>query len=60
MVCTDLKCFRGGFIFQCVRKGKLGEVVAFGGRYDSLLDHFKEPARQSRKVYGVGMSFNGE
>ena len=27
-------------------------------RYDSLLDHFKEPAQQmqSRRAYGVGMS----
>jgi translation initiation factor 2-alpha kinase 4 len=54
------ECFRGGFIFECVRRGRGGDAVAFGGRYDSLLDHFKEPATQSRKVYGVGMSLNGE
>ncbi|ORX40873.1 kinase-like domain-containing protein [Kockovaella imperatae] len=50
--------FRGGFMFECVRRGKQREVMAFGGRYDCLLEHFKEPAQQmqSRKVYGVGMS----
>ncbi|WVQ86282.1 hypothetical protein IAT38_008450 [Cryptococcus sp. DSM 104549] len=50
--------FRGGFIFECVRKGKQREVIAYGGRYDSLLDHFKQPAMhsQSRRVFGVAMS----
>ncbi|OXG72558.1 eukaryotic translation initiation factor 2-alpha kinase [Cryptococcus neoformans Gb118] len=50
--------FRGGFMFECVRKGKQKEVVAYGGRYDSLLEHFKQPAMhsQSRRVFGVGMS----
>ena len=45
-------------MFECVRRGKQREIVAFGGRYDSLLEHFKEPALQmpSRKVFGVGMS----
>jgi translation initiation factor 2-alpha kinase 4 len=57
-------------MFECVR-GKTKEVIAFGGRcvmqcrtelmrrrYDSLLEHFKQPSQsiQSRKVYGVGMS----
>jgi translation initiation factor 2-alpha kinase 4 len=52
------KFFRGGFMFECVRRSKQREVVAFGGRYDSLLEHFKEPAQQSqsRRVFGVGMS----
>nr|XP_019050908.1 PEK/GCN2 protein kinase [Kwoniella bestiolae CBS 10118]OCF29838.1 PEK/GCN2 protein kinase [Kwoniella bestiolae CBS 10118] len=50
--------FRGGFMFECVRRGKQKEVVAFGGRYDSLLEHFKQPAMhsQSRRVFGVGMT----
>lgn len=48
--------FRGGFMFELVKRGKHGDVLAFGGRYDSLLEHFKEPARQSLKVYGAGMS----
>ncbi|KAK4689653.1 eukaryotic translation initiation factor 2-alpha kinase 4, partial [Tremellales sp. Uapishka_1] len=54
----NVEFFRGGFMFQCVRRGKQRDVVAFGGRYDSLLDHFRDPARslQSRKVYGVGLS----
>ncbi|KIY32862.1 PEK/GCN2 protein kinase [Cryptococcus gattii E566] len=50
--------FRGGFMFECVKKGKQKDVVAYGGRYDSLLEHFKQPAMhsQSRRVFGVGMS----
>ncbi|ODN77808.1 hypothetical protein L202_04931 [Cryptococcus amylolentus CBS 6039] len=50
--------FRGGLMFECVRRGKQKEVVAYGGRYDSLLEHFKQPAihSQTRRVYGVGMS----
>ncbi|KAK8850742.1 hypothetical protein IAR55_004662 [Kwoniella newhampshirensis] len=50
--------FRGGFMFECVRRGKQRDVIAYGGRYDSLLEHFKQPAMhsQSRKVFGVGMS----
>lgn len=48
--------FRGGFMFELVRRGKHGDVLAYGGRYDSLMEHFKEPARQSMKVYGAGMS----
>ncbi|WWC65005.1 uncharacterized protein I303_107619 [Kwoniella dejecticola CBS 10117] len=50
--------FRGGFMFECVRRGKQKEVVAYGGRYDSLLEHFKQPAMhsQSRRVFGVGMT----
>ncbi|ORY27989.1 hypothetical protein BCR39DRAFT_588886 [Naematelia encephala] len=50
--------FRGGFMFECVRRTKQREIIAFGGRYDSLLEHFKQPAHQiqSRRVFGVGMS----
>ncbi|WRT70924.1 uncharacterized protein IL334_007923 [Kwoniella shivajii] len=50
--------FRGGFMFECVRRGKQKEVIAYGGRYDSLLEHFKQPAMhsQSRRVFGVGMT----
>lgn len=47
-------------MFELVRRGKQAEVIAFGGRYDSLMEHFKEPARQPRKVYGVGMSLSGD
>lgn len=45
-------------MFECVRRGKQRDILAFGGRYDSLLEHFKEPAQHmpSRRVYGVGMS----
>jgi histidyl-tRNA synthetase len=45
-------------MFECVRRGKSRDVISFGGRYDSLLEHFKEPAQQmpSRRVFGVGMS----
>jgi translation initiation factor 2-alpha kinase 4 len=37
--------FRGGFLFEVVRRGKATrEVLAWGGRFDSLLEHFKDPA----------------
>nr|ODN99778.1 PEK/GCN2 protein kinase [Cryptococcus depauperatus CBS 7855] len=50
--------FRGGFMFECVKKGKQKEMVAYGGRYDSLLEHFRQPVTQSQsqRVFGVGMS----
>ncbi|WVR08793.1 hypothetical protein IAU60_005851 [Kwoniella sp. DSM 27419] len=50
--------FRGGVMFECVKRSKQSEVIAFGGRYDSLLEHFKQPGlhSQSRKVFGVGMT----
>ncbi|WVQ95416.1 hypothetical protein IAU59_002513 [Kwoniella sp. CBS 9459] len=50
--------FRGGLMFECVKRGKHKEVIAFGGRYDSLLDHFKHPGlhSHSRRVFGVGMT----
>ncbi|OCF45594.1 PEK/GCN2 protein kinase [Kwoniella heveanensis CBS 569] len=50
--------FHDGVMFECVRRGKHKEVLAFGGRYDSLLEHFKQPGlhSQSRRVFGVGMT----
>ncbi|WVF67821.1 hypothetical protein IAT40_002582 [Kwoniella sp. CBS 6097] len=50
--------FNGGLMFECVRRGKQKEVIAFGGRYDSLLEHFKQPGlhSQARRVFGVGMT----
>ncbi|RXK39365.1 PEK/GCN2 protein kinase [Tremella mesenterica] len=48
--------FRGGFMFECVRRGRQGDVVAFGGRYDCLLEHFSQS--HTRQVFGVGMSID--
>lgn len=48
--------YRGGIMFECVRKGKQNEIVGYGGRHDSLLDHFKDPGTVSRKVHGVNLS----
>lgn len=48
--------YRGGIMFECVRKGKQSEVVGYGGRHDSLLDHFKDPGTVTRKVHGVNLS----
>ena len=64
--------FRAGFFFEVV-KGKRAaakdniygaegrEVLAWGGRYDCLLEHFKAPvafgsSAPNRRVYGVGIS----
>ncbi|KAI9637172.1 kinase-like domain-containing protein [Dioszegia hungarica] len=52
--------FRGGFMFECVRRGKSRDILAYGGRYDTLLSHFKDPAKDfpARQVFGVGMSLS--
>lgn len=47
-------------MFECIRHGKSRDLLAYGGRYDTLLQHFKDPAKEmtvpTRQVYGVGMS----
>lgn len=49
---------RGGIMFECVRRDKRRDIIALGGRYDSLLEHFALPkaVREVSKVYGVGLS----
>ncbi|BEI98202.1 hypothetical protein CcaverHIS631_0305010 [Cutaneotrichosporon cavernicola] len=48
--------YRGGIMFECVRNSKHSEVLGYGGRHDSLLDHFKDPGIISRPVHGVNLS----
>jgi translation initiation factor 2-alpha kinase 4 len=48
--------YRGGIMFECVRKTKHSEVLGYGGRHDSLLDHFKDPQIHTRPVHGVNLS----
>lgn len=48
--------YRGGIMFECVRKSKHSEVLGYGGRHDSLLDHFKDPGILTRPVHGVNLS----
>lgn len=49
---------RGGIMFQCVKRNRPKEIIAIGGRYDALLQHFALPAfdGQRRPVYAVGMA----
>lgn len=49
---------RGGIMFQCVKRSRPKEIIAIGGRYDALLQHFALPAfdGQRRPVYAVGMA----
>ncbi|CED82329.1 eIF-2alpha kinase GCN2 [Phaffia rhodozyma] len=35
--------FKSGVFFECVRKSQKREVLAVGGRYDNLVDHFRLP-----------------
>lgn len=45
-------------MFQCVKRSRPKEIIAIGGRYDALLQHFALPAfdGQRRPVYAVGMA----
>lgn len=56
--------FRAGFMFECVRQDKRKDVIATGGRYDSLLVDFRLPDKlvehlrlppNGVKAYAVGM-----
>ncbi|CAF0782618.1 unnamed protein product [Didymodactylos carnosus] len=55
-----------GFIFQvvCVSQKKrhsVSEIYAGGGRYDSLLEHFRRPSQKSHPLpHMVGVSFDME
>ncbi len=50
--------YRNGIFFETVRRGKR-DVIAAGGRYDSLLKHFRGPkgtSGPSRDLHAAGMS----
>ncbi|TKY88600.1 hypothetical protein EX895_002589 [Sporisorium graminicola] len=48
--------YKGGVLFTVVRAGKRRDVVAAGGRYDTLLKHFANPsAASSAPLHGVGV-----
>ncbi len=48
--------FKGGSIFQLVRLGKKRiDVLAAGGRYDSLLKRFANPSSTTSPPHGVGV-----
>ncbi|SNX86378.1 related to GCN2 - ser/thr protein kinase [Melanopsichium pennsylvanicum] len=48
--------YKGGVLFTVVRAGKRRDVVAAGGRYDSLLKHFANPSTaSSAPLHGVGV-----
>lgn len=47
--------YRGGVLFTVVRAGKRRDVVAAGGRYDSLLKRFSNPSSTPAPAHGVGV-----
>lgn len=51
--------YEGSLMFQCVKRSQPKEVIAIGGRYDSLLPHFSLPTsgmQHHRPIYAVGMT----
>lgn len=38
--CHNIKLYRGGILFQCIRDGKNRGVFAVGGRYDYLIEEY--------------------
>jgi len=49
-------------MFECVQihKRLTQDVLAFGGRYDKLLEHFDTAHGPQATTYGVGMSISIE
>lgn len=48
--------YKSGLIFQvCIARKKRVDVVAAGGRYDSLLTHFRYPFGPMKKLHAVGV-----
>ncbi|KAF9400248.1 hypothetical protein BGX21_004672 [Mortierella sp. AD011] len=50
--------YKGGMMFQAVDNAKRKNILAAGGRYDSLIQHFRHPVigGPHRKVFAVGVN----
>ncbi|KAF9293703.1 hypothetical protein BGZ74_011586 [Mortierella antarctica] len=50
--------YKGGMMFQAVHDAKRKDILAGGGRYDSLIQQFRHPVigGPHRKVYAVGVN----
>ncbi|KAF9969485.1 hypothetical protein BGZ73_008146 [Actinomortierella ambigua] len=50
--------YKGGFMFQAINDAKRKDILAGGGRYDSLIQQFRHPVigGPHRKVYAVGVN----
>lgn len=51
--------YKGGIMFQAVDDAKRKNILAAGGRYDSLIQQFRHPVIGSsahRKVYAIGVN----
>ncbi|KAG0224647.1 hypothetical protein BGW42_004971 [Actinomortierella wolfii] len=50
--------YKGGFMFQAIQDAKRKDILAGGGRYDSLIQQFRHPVigGPHRKVYAVGVN----
>lgn len=50
-----------GMMFQFIKDGgskQRVDVLAAGGRYDSLIEYFRHPTASIKKVYAIGISFS--
>ncbi|KAF8983829.1 hypothetical protein BGZ46_009397 [Entomortierella lignicola] len=50
--------YKGGMMFQAVDDAKRKNILAAGGRYDSLIQHFRHPVigGPHRKIFAVGVN----
>lgn len=54
LLIVNSSLYSGGMLFQLVKMGKRKDVLAAGGRYDSLLKHFASPTLRKPPAKGVG------
>ncbi|KAI9297132.1 Serine/threonine-protein kinase [Neoconidiobolus thromboides FSU 785] len=53
----NLQYYESGIMFRMIRDGKKGDILAVGGRYDSLLSRYRSPLASTIPLkYGVGVS----
>lgn len=54
--------YSGGILFTCTFRGKVKEVFAAGGRYDSLIKEFRlnvgDRAKEGRRAVGFSLSWH--
>lgn len=54
LLVVNSSLYSGGMLFQLVKTGKRRDVLAAGGRYDSLLKRFSSPTLSKPPAKGVG------
>lgn len=53
-------CFKDGVCFQVVKRGKLHDILAVGGRYDNMVSQFSPPKPKGDAVCAVGLQITLE